>query len=427
MARVAKAKQVYLSVYVIFHSGQVFDFAHLDQQSRCVDQLILAMQSQHSNLCWDNAIQQYQMREYIDFNSPPKMTCLMTADCDELLNDNPIIMTLDAQPLTLPISQSRLYLYPFNMGLLEFKVAVPEQYWQDPKRLKAIIADINDSFIHPKAIEDRSWLQPYHRLLLTVQEVLTMAVRQVEVPLLKTPFVHLNLFLQRQHIIQGSHVALCAIYPEGFDVNSMHLQAAMLDNAPSGVTNLAQSQTDFAFTESHDSLFVICSDDDLDMAEQTLNEKWLSWLRFHEFSWKMQWELDLVLSSILNATAVRLKSAMIKLEKLDVYRINGFINYMWLCLDSHHPRNLANYTTGTQTLFIDTSNYLNAARANWNTQVLMTEGMNKMAMLEKLIHQMNDYGHRTDPTCARSQKSLMIATMSAMLAALAYVSYYWFW
>lgn len=388
-----KADSLYLNTYVVMHTGVSAYFRDLGEQIDKTDRLVEAMTQQQPDYEWLNIIQRYRSHLLFDDKyGPAKMDCLFAATIppEKLIRN--IDLNINGEVVYCEISSANIFIYPINTGLIEFKVVVPEDYWQNTEVLQQIISHLNQAFISPDSINAEAWSRRLNEIAMAIQQSFEIAANTTQCPQIEAPFVDLREFMFHNHIIQGSHVALVAVLPEGYNVNGLHYQKVMLDNAGTGVFNHAKSHHEFVYTESFNSLFCMARHgQSVEEIEDYLYDEWLVWMQFHEFSWKMVWDLDRVSQVMINCLVNGLDKHHFAMKPADVLKVNRFMHYLWLCMDDHHPRNLASFMAGTQTYYIHLTHYMLEARKNWHTDTYYTAVQSKMQMLEKLVNRMYAY------------------------------------
>lgn len=387
-------KKVYFNQLLCFDTGVIFEYDNLHHQVQQSDQLLQFFRQHFPEIHWQSMLAGKYEDKYIAEKSPPIINCVLRANVTDLIPLKTITIDIDGKQIVLTVESISLSIFPFNTGILELKLAVPVTCWRNTDILQRISWHINGAFMNGEFYDKFDWGVAFNDFIESIRHQFDEAVSALSLSLLSIPFVDIKPYLVNNRYINWRHTILIAIMPKDFDLESEHYQNVILDISGHGVTNLSGNRREYAYTENHNSIFII---NDMGLRhvhiEDYIENKWIYWLQIHLFTWNMIWQLDKLLASVLNTTKDKLKKTEFNLSHNDVYQIDAFLNYIHMCVDRHHPKHIVKYVDKRINTMYDIERYLIQAQVKWNTDKLMSDDINKMEKLSVVIKEMYEFGN----------------------------------
>jgi hypothetical protein len=378
------AERLYFYVTGVIDTTYILDFDTLLEEHEYCEKLTVYLTKNTQELDWRSEGATTVVAGSVDNYAPPRVSSFLSVDPSNLIDNRSFIVDLsECGEIRCEIEEMRIHFYLFSCAVLDFKVRVPEEYWDNIDALKCIRFCLQRSSVSGEQA---------HRCL---EEIFEDAIQQAKVelnaglavtdpPLLDAPvldFTRLEDSVDTQ--LMWTHATLIAVMPKDFSPDSKHYQDVLLDVNPTGIHNFAVRQNLFAFVESGDSL--ICIPDIPDergrSPEQIAQEDWAYWIAISQYTWKTAWDLDRGLYAILNIVTSHLGKKRTE-SYGDVYAVNSLVNNLTLLLDTHKPRNMT--STYYSIAFIEKIN------ESWRTDEMTEAAFSKMEALKDLIGQLDE-------------------------------------
>lgn len=393
-----KADQLYFHGYIVADSGFIFDFDNIIEEANYADCLKDYLQEKYSAFQWKSKRGAADVSETINTFAPPAVTSFLRVKLDNYFSgSNQFELKYDNETnIAIEFNDIHASYFPFNTMIISFRVYIPEQYWTNIDVLR-FIRDFITSYNAPNSYFGLNLEGIFNPVVAECKQMLAEAVPVAKVPELKTPYLDLKMLIDKSKIISWTHAVLVALMPEPFEPDSPHFQSYLLNNTAAGIRNFTLYHGDFAYVENSDSLICVPSTDQKghDVNEQVYL-RYLQWIRLHQYSWKMTWEIDRGLYSVLNKLSLELKYRRSQITPEDIYTVNTLINYIKLSLELHRPRNIS---SGLYTQY-----FLECIAEAWQTDNIIEDMDVKMKDLQSLVGQLNQL--KSDKRARYSQKFL---------------------
>lgn len=384
-AQLPRAESLYFYGMAVFDTGVVFDFETRANEAAQSAALLKHLRARHPEYEWFNEGASYQIAGAVDNYAPPKVNSILAADVTNAFERREFTLRVPRDgrgDLTIDcrLSDLRADFYLFNAGLLHFRLDLPPALWTDAYALERVRYFIQ---LHTQPLEElglnlEGLLGP---TIARLRAALSNAIAETNAPLLRTPYLDFTV-ASGEAQVRWSHPVIVALMPEPFDPDGDHFQPVLLDLNPEGITNFARHKHHFAYVEAGDSLVCVPAVQDMERSpEEAAYENWIRWIIVHQYTWKMAWELDRALYAVLSAATGQLKRKRSSGYR-DVYALNALLNFIWLLIDTHKPRNM---TSAAHSI-----HFLEQIAASWRTDEILAAAEEKMAALRDLIGQLDE-------------------------------------
>lgn len=377
-----QAESLHFYGMAVFDTGVVFDFETRANEAEQAAAMLNYLQRRYRDFEWSSEGLSYEIQGAVDNYAPPKVNSLLVADATASVKQRDFTLRIsDDVSVNCTLSDLRAYFYLFNAAVLHFKVFVPEEVWTDRHILDRVRHFIQ---LHAQpadvfGLNVEGLLGP---TVARLRRALNDAVKATRASLLDTPYLDFGVVAAGDTEIRWTHSVLVAVMPEPFDPDSTHFQSVLLDITRRGIRNFARHKSHYAFVESGDSLVVVPTSRSLGRPpEEAAYENWVRWITIHQYTWKMAWELDRGLYAVLNTATAALKHKRRSAYR-DVYALNALLNFIWLLLDTHKPRNM---TSAYHSIY-----FLEQIAETWRTDEILAAAEEKMAALRDLIGQLDE-------------------------------------
>lgn len=378
-ASLPEPKELYFYGFVIFDSGNIFDFSNVAEEVQFANEMVQSLQASAPEFEWFCEGVSFTQSSTIEMYSPPNISSFLGAKCDNYPLQKKIDLIInDALTVPLIIDEMTSYFYIFNTGVIRYRLRVPEAYWQDLTVLRAV----RQFMVSPVAHMPITISQVFNPLVKKLRHALQLAVEKSQPPQFQTPFFDFISLMGSSDEARWTHSTCVAIMPADFRPESSHFKPVLLDVDPQGIRNFAQFENHFAFVEAADSL--ICVPDKIINGKDAKTQVWENWVRYirlHQYTWKMAWELERGLYAILNQVTHNLKHKQIQHSAGDSFELNALLNYVRLTLDAHKPRNVSST--------YHTIHFLEGIATTWKTNEIIADMNDKMADLKEIVQQLD--------------------------------------
>lgn len=388
-------EDVFICQFTVLDSYFIFDFDNLYDQIVKMEKLVDTLNQTSPEFDWKPPVHPEKDSPELAKLTPPKSTYIFKAN-----NILPLISTailevpLDGEMTQLEIVRAKAFVYSFNCIVLQMKISIPEKYRYNPEAIKKLSYFINSYQEKNNHNPKFSWEDALKPLADKIQSEIQNGIISAQTTTVTIPFLKITDLFSRKKWLHWRHCCITVLANQNFDMSNNFYLRSLIGFTASGIENSANNPREFAYTENHNSLFVVCKrhiDESYDEFESYVYQKWLMWMRHHEYTYHMLDCMEKVIVSVMNNIIMHLKSRTVRLDRRHVYTTDAFINYIWLATSSQDMKALDLYIDLYESGSDDIKSYVQNSRSHWGTDLLLNRVVEKQEVIKSLLHQMHEY------------------------------------